>query len=741
MARTLNRLLALALLPAAALAAPPSFEAVRASYVSSEAVLLDRHGAPLAELRVDRSARRLAWVPLAEVSPALQEAVVAAEDRRFHAHGGVDWRALASAAWDSLRRGRARGASTITMQLAAMLDARLRPAGERRTLAQKWRQVRAARALEARWTKAEILEAYLNLAGFRGELEGVHAAARGLFGKHPAGLDADEARLLAALVRAPNAAPRTVARRACALPAADGAGDCGRIERIAAVALGGRPGLASRLDAAPHLAHALLDRPGARVATTLDGGLQRFARDTLLRHLLALADRNVEDGAVLVLDNASGEILAYVASSGELSDAAQVDGITARRQAGSTLKPFLYALAIEERWLTAASILDDSPLNVATPVGLYVPQNYDRDFKGPVSLRTALGASLNVPAVRTLLLAGFERFHERLRALGFASLTEPAAHYGYALALGGADVTLLELANAYRALANGGLWSPARAAPGAPAPRQRVMSAGAAHIVSDILADPGARALTFGLASPLDTPFRAAVKTGTSKDMRDNWAIGFSDRYTVGVWVGNFSGSPMWDVSGMSGAAPVWNEVMGYLHRDRPGRPPQAAPAEVRQVPVRFEPPIEPARAELFLAGTETATVQLASDARPRIAYPGHGAILALDPDIPGALQRVALHATPAREGLAWVLDGERLGPAGAPILWLPRAGRHRLALLDAAGREVDAVRFEVRGALSARAATAPRRAPAAAAAAAAAAPRRAPPSDTRGAPAGRAPG
>ena len=585
------------------------------------------------------------------------------------------------------------------MQLAALLDPTLAAARNGRTLAQKWRQARAARAIEQRWTKSQILEAYLNLVSFRGELEGAHAAARGLFDKHPSGLDAAEARLLAALVGAPNAAPRAVARRACAIerlsPDADA---CMRLERVAAIALAGRTPIRAPFDAAPHLARALLDRPGARVATTLDAGLQRFARDALQRHLLALADRNVADGAVLVLENSTGDVLAYVASSGDLSDSGEVDGITARRQAGSTLKPFLYELAIERRWLTAASILDDSPLHVTTPVGLYVPQNYDRDFKGAVSLRTALASSLNVPAVRTLLLAGYESFHERLRALGFASLTEPADYYGYALALGGADVSLLELANAYRALANGGLWSPVRVVPAAnpgEAPR-RVMDARAAHVVSDILADPGARVPTFGFASPLETRFWAAVKTGTSKDMRDNWAVGYSARYTVGVWVGNFSGEPMWDVSGISGAAPVWNEVVTYLHRDVPSRP-EPAPEGVARTVVRFVPPIEPTRAELFLAGTEVATVRLLDHARPRIAYPGDGSILALDPDIPAARQRVALDATSTRAGLSWTLDGASLGPADKPLLWAPHPGRHEPRLVDASGSVQDIVRFQVR--------------------------------------------
>jgi penicillin-binding protein 1C len=689
------------LLASSALAAPPDLHAVRAGFRSSESVLLDRHGEALHELRTDPTRRRLEWVALERVSPALVAAVIAAEDRRFHEHGGVDWYALAGAAWDNLAGGRRRGASTITMQLAAMLDEGLRAGAGGRSFAQKWRQARAARALEWRWRKEEILEGYLNLVPWRGELQGIAAAARGTFGKHPAGLDGEESALLAALLRAPNAAPAVVARRACALLHARGEPrDCDRLERLAALHVGARPRIRASLDAAPHLARTMLARDVAAVRTTLDAGLQRFARDSLVRHLAALAGRNVEDGAVIVLDNATGDVLAYVASSGELSGAGEVDGITARRQAGSTLKPFLYADAIERRLLTAASLLDDAPLHVATPVGLYVPQNYDRSFKGVVSVRTALGSSLNVPAVRTLVAGGFEAFHERLRALGFASIDRPAEHYGYALALGGADVSLAELANAYRALANGGEWRPVRFLPDeAPAPGRRALDAAAAFIVGDVLADRGARALTFGLESPLAARSWAAVKTGTSKEMRDNWALGYSDRYTVGVWVGNFSGAPMRDVSGVSGAAPVWQEIMNRLHRGTPSRAPAPPPGVVARR-VQFEPALEAARDEYFLAGTEMAAVRIAvAPARARIAYPDDGTIIALDPDIPAAQQRVALRASGAGAGGSWRIDGRPAGGAQAVTLWMPVPGRHRLALHDAAGREVDAVRFEVRGA------------------------------------------
>jgi len=702
----LARASALALLAAASLASaadaadtgPPDLAAVRASFRSSESVLLDRHGEPLHELRTDPTRRRLEWVPLERVSPALVAAVIAAEDRRFRSHGGVDWAAFLGAAWDNLAGGRRRGASTITMQLAGMLDQRLRAGTGGRSLAQKWEQVRAARALEARWRKDEILEAYLNLAAWRGELQGVAAAARGLFDKHPGGLDREESALLAALLRSPNASPSAVARRACSIPDAPGdARDCDRLERLAALHVGAKPRIRARLDAAPHLARALLGRGETAVRTTLDAGLQRFAREALVRHLAALAGRNVEDGAVLVLDNATGDVLAYVASSGDLSGAEEVDGIAARRQAGSTLKPFLYADAIERRLLTAASLLDDAPLHIATPVGLYVPQNYDRSFKGAVSVRTALGASLNVPAVRTLLAGGVEPFHERLRSLGLASLDRPAEHYGYALALGGADVSLLELANAYRALANGGEWRPVRFTPGdEPGPGRRALDPAAAFIVGDVLADRGARAPTFGLESPLAARSWAA---GTSKDMRDNWALGYSDRYTVGVWVGNFSGAPMWDVSGVSGAAPVWQEVMNRLHRGAPSHAPAAPPGVVTRR-VRFDPALEPAREEYFVAGTEMPEVRVAATpARARIAYPGDGTIVALDPDIPAGRQRIALRASGAGSGGSWRIDGRLAGSADGVALWQPAPGRHRLALLDAEGRELDAVRFEVRGA------------------------------------------
>jgi penicillin-binding protein 1C len=372
--------------------------------------------------------------------------------------------------------------------------------------------------------------------------------------------------------------------------------------------------------------------------------------------------------------------------------------VLARRQAGSALKPFLYGLAIEQRLLTAASLIEDAPLEIATPQGLYRPRNYDERHRGLVSVRTALGASLNTPAVRTLEMLGGEPFLARLRALGFAGLTRPATHYGPSLALGSADVSLWELVAAYRTLATGGLASPLRLTAGDTTPT-RVLPADATFLVAQLLADREGRSPTFGLESVLATPGWSAVKTGTSKDMRDNWCVGFSDRVTIGVWVGNFSGAPMHDVSGVTGAAPIWAELMEAVHRDGASRPP-APPDGVVTTTVAFPRDVEPPRPEWFLAGTETRVpaARALAGAPPRIRTPTAGTRLALDPDVPAGHQRLLLEADTGDRALRWRLDGTDLGPAHRPQLWEPRPGRHVLALVDGNARSVDEVAFEVRG-------------------------------------------
>jgi penicillin-binding protein 1C len=675
--------------------AAPSFEQVRAAYRSSDAQLLDRHGEAIQSLRIDMTVRRLPWVALNDISPALPAAVLQAEDRRFYQHDGVDWSAAAQAAWDNLFRTRPRGASTITMQLAALLDPVLQPGAKGRSLGQKWDQVKAARELDAHWTKQQIMEAYLNMVPYRGELQGVGAAARGMFGKAPSGLDMSEAVILASLLRGPSAGQKLVSQRACALaqelrlPST-----CSEIQLRIIVAMG-RPQLAAYLPPAPQVAQQLLTRSGQALRSTLDAGLQRHAQSVLRQQLAALSGRNVNDGAVVVLDNASGEILAYVGNAG----GGEVDGVAALRQAGSTLKPFLYELALERRQITAASLMDDTAIDISTPSGMYIPQNYDKNFKGYVSARTSLASSLNVPAVRTLVMTGMERFHERLHEVGLSSLTQPAEYYGYSLALGSAEVSLLELSNAYRVLANGGMYDAPTLLPRTATTPRRVMDAKASFIIGDILADRAARSMTFGLKNELATTFWSAVKTGTSKDMRDNWCVGYSDRYTVGVWVGNFDGQSMWDVSGVSGAAPVWRDVMDYLHRGQTSRAPKPPAGVVRQQIV-YEPALEQPRSEWFIAGTQSPVIALLQDQHrvPKILYPGESSIIALDPDIPDAIQRVFFQAQ-AGQGLSWQLDGEPLGQASTDYAWRPTPGPHQLALVDANAKPIATASFQVRGA------------------------------------------
>ncbi|MEI9850203.1 MAG: penicillin-binding transpeptidase domain-containing protein [Sphingomonas sp.] len=542
-----------------------------------------------------------------------------------------------------------------------------------------------------------MLEAYLNLAGFRGEAQGIGAAALGLFGKTPATLTRDDALLLAALLPDPGAKPDQVARRACALGREK---DCTRFAAAAASMLGPARSLALDPGLAPHLADKLLVKPGMRVTSTIDSRIQRVAIAALRRQLQGLGGTRARDGAVLVADNATGEVLAYVGGIGGASTAPAVDGVSRNyRQAGSTLKPFLYAQAIEKGYLTAASILDDSPVQLDTDSGLYVPQNYDRAFKGPVTARMALAGSLNVPAVRTLLLVGVDAFRDRLWDTGFRGLTEDGQYYGFSLALGSAEVTLFEQVAAFRSLARGGRWAPLRLTPQDPQePPRRITTPQAAWIVADILSDPQARAGTFGTDSALRLPFWAAVKTGTSKAMRDNWCIGFSDRFTVGVWVGNLEGDPMRAVSGTSGAAPVWRDVMMALHAGHPSREPPR-PGGVEERRIHFAGGLEQPRREYFLAGTALSEVAVAppESRRPRIVNPIAGSVYALDPDIPRDRQRLAVAVTGEAAGHRLLLDRQDLGTADSRPMILAGPGRHRLRLTDLSGRVVDQVTFTVR--------------------------------------------
>jgi penicillin-binding protein 1C len=729
-------------------ATPPTFDSIKSNHTASNHLILDRNQQPLQRIRIDNKVRRSEWTKLDDISPALIDAVLASEDKRFFDHGGVDLRAAASAAISNLSSGKTqRGASSISMQVAATFDASLTRGSDGRTMTQKFDQAQAAWELEGAWSKQQILEAYLNRIFFRGELQGIGAASEHLFGKAPHGLNAVESAILAALIRAPQAQRAVVERRACELLQAASRGDeCPRIAYAmdqwgsASALRGDGENLAPHVvkylsSASTAIAPFVVSSASLRMATTtIDRDLQIAARDAINKHLQALAGRNAQDAAVVVIDNTTGDVLAYVGSSGRLSQAGEVDAARAPRQAGSTLKPFIYALGFEKNLLTPATLLDDSPFSVDVGGGAYTPQNYANEYIGPVSVRTALASSLNVPAIRALTLVGVAPTHATLKRAGLTTLVNDPDHYGFSLALGSADVTLTELTNAYRAIANGGVASPiqfkacdANCRSGLPriasetqnsrqAPptvenkigATRLFSESTAWLITHILSDRGARYVTFGFDNPLALSHWAAVKTGTSKDMRDNWTIGFSTRVTVGVWVGNASGAPMHNVTGVSGAGPIWSDVMEAAARKYGAGRPSAMPANMVKRYIQFASNtdrIEASRDEYFIRGTEPQNTVIAareaSSAGARIVSPTDGTIIAIDPDIPDTHQRITLKSGDAKQANCWEVGGQSMGCSETPIAWSPRSATTdvvTIRLLDKNGEERDRIAITIRG-------------------------------------------
>lgn len=671
-----------------------SFGQVKSDWKPSYSLLLANDGRPMGEVRADFSIRRMNWVSYSQLSPAIREVFISGEDKRFWRHNGVDWLALLNAAVDNRTAQHKRGGSTISMQLAASLRTTITHT-KRKNIRQKLRQMRTAKKLEQAWSKQQIFEAWLNQIDFRGEIQGIGAASQIFAAKPAQTISKAEALALAAMVPAPNAAIATIARRACsnAKRLAEPV-DC-QLVQARLTELIDRSKTSSRNPLAFHVKRKLAGNAGSTIRSTLDMDLQIFAEQILARHLKQLKHRNVRDGAILVSDNRSGDILAWVGSNLPTSRAGHVDGVTAKRQAGSSLKPHLYGLAIENRVLDASSILDDSAVQLESVQGIYAPQNYDRRFVGPVSVRYALGNSLNIPAVKALKLVGIESFMERLGDLGYTGLDQSADYYGFALALGSVEVSLFEQIQAYRTLANGGRFSPISLLPSPLAQTRQVLSEPAAYITTHMMADRSARQHTFGRYSVLDLPFAAAVKTGTSKAMRDNWAVGFSSRYTVGVWVGNFEGDSMTGVSGTDGAAPIWNQLMLRLHQEQTP-PPFIRPEGITQIKISFAPAIEAPRNELFLTGQQRPIIRAIGehDKSPRIRQPVDGTVIALDPDIPTAHQLVRFVTQGTIDDQRLLLNQQEIEPE---MLWHPILGRHDLRIVDANHNIIDHVSFTVR--------------------------------------------
>jgi penicillin-binding protein 1C len=449
-----------------------------------------------------------------------------------------------------------------------------------------------------------------------------------------------------------------------------------------------------RIDAAHFVAR--VPKGGAdSVETTLDGSLQRRTQQLLDRQIASLADRGVTDGAALVVDHQTDEILVWANGGGFTQrEGGQIDMVTVPRQPGSTLKPFAYALALERGW-TAATVLEDEPIAEAVGNGLHNFRNYSRHYYGPVRLREALGNSLNVPAIKTIQFTGRVELFELLGQLGITSLSEHPDFYGDGLALGNGELSLFELVSAYAVLARGGVRRPLKSKSEGVADREhRVLSAETSSLIADILSDPEARALEFGRSSVLSLPLQTAVKTGTSNDYRDAWTVGFSHRYTVGVWMGNLDRKPMREVTGSIGPALVFRALLAELHRNREGKPLYLS-RKLRQVAICRESGAVPGEScpramEWFRAETAPAAIcpvhagTVVADFRGEIQVgkPSPGLHLALDPRIPDELERFALEIEGLPKGarVEWWIDDEPFAESTEEhgrSLWPPSRGRH----------------------------------------------------------------
>ncbi|BDI16292.1 hypothetical protein ANSO36C_20940 [Nostoc cf. commune SO-36] len=576
----------------------PYFAPIRAADIAQNQLAMqfsDRNGLPLGTL-LTRDQEHTSVVPLNQVSPQFIHAILAAEDGSFYYHGALDMKAIIRASKEAIHAKRiVSGASTITMQLARMLD----PVP--RSVSGKLSEIWLSWRLVAGMNKDEILSAYINRLPMGGNIYGVEAAAQTYFSIPANELNLAQASLLAAIPNNPTyfnpyqhwerlkQRQKYVLNRMVQEKYISGA--------IAARTSTEKVVFQSRqqgIIAAPHflfwlanqipstsLEKGVLIPPFLRgvrgdqsvIRTTINRPLQQFVEAQVQQVISSLAANNVHDAAALVIDNHTGEILAYVGSPDYFNEAklGRNDGVQALRQPGSTLKPFVYELALEKGLIRPNTILADLPAHYAIPgAKLYSPTDYTESFLGPVRVRIALANSLNVPAVRVLEKVGVETFLERLHQLGFEHLNQTPEYYGLGLTLGSGEVSLWELARAYLTMARLGEATPLVSTfSDSPIqnPKSKIQNSTTIwQLITNMLSDNHARATAFGVDSVLNLPFPVAVKTGTSSNFRDTWTVGFTTNYTVATWVGNFNGEPMRQVSGVTGAAPLWNRIMLHLH-------------------------------------------------------------------------------------------------------------------------------------------------------------------------------
>jgi penicillin-binding protein 1C len=580
-------------------------------------IFLDRNGEVL-RFMPDETGERHIWIDLKDVPDIVKNAFIAIEDERFYSHNGVDLIAIVRALKDNIKHGKiVSGASTITQQVVR----RIYP--HKRTYKNKIIEIFRSYRLEGILSKDEILEQYLNRIPMGNNIIGVELASWVYFNKTVSDVSVAEAAVLASLPKAPGLlnpygknVEQLLKRKNTVLFKMAELGYLSKEELNEAlkyeIVFNKKPIFPNK---APHVVDLLTSR-GKKILgihhTTIDLNLQTEIEKILASHKVRLASRGARQAGVIVVQNPTMEVLASVGSiSYSPENKGYNNGTTALRSAGSTVKPFLYALALEEGY-TVSSLLEDVLRKYRTPSGNYSPDNFDRKEYGPVTMRVALGNSLNISAIKILEALDLEiayQIFERVRLINDSE--KGAGHYGLGLVVGNAEVSLEQLVTAYAILANGGIYRPLKYLLDEKEDKaDTVFSKETAYIISDILSDPSARIIIFGGIREMDFPFRISIKTGTSTKYRDGWAVGYTPEYTVGIWTGNFEGNPTNRISGASGAMPIFKEVMHLLYKSSyPSgyeRPENVIVAEVCGISgMKPGPHCNYVTRELFIKGTE----------------------------------------------------------------------------------------------------------------------------------------
>jgi penicillin-binding protein 1C len=694
--------------------------------------LVDRNNVVLREI-LSEEGGRCRWVALDEISRNLQKATLAAEDRYFYLHSGINPVAIIRALFQNIRQGSiVSGASTITQQVVRNIR------HSRRSFLAKMQEIWLAIRMERTLSKEGILTQYLNRICYGNQTYGIDAATRFYFDKSPADLSLAEAAFLAGLPRSPSILnpyvhfSRAKRRQEQILNRMFKRGDIPSTmwERAMAEPLKLIP--AEQNFRAPHFCDFILQKiplsqmgDVSKIQTSCDIALQEKVEMLVEDHIQRLKKNSITNSAVIIMDNTTGEILSMVGSMDFFDDRhdGQVNGAVSLRQPGSTLKPFTYGLALE-RGMTPAEILEDRDVYFPTPRGTYSPRNYDKKYHGKVRLRQALACSYNVPAVTLLDRLGTDLLYQRLKMMEFESLDKSPSHYGVGLTLGNGEVTLLELTRAYSALARGGIYVEERSILKCfdteekeitwikPAKPRRIFSPQVAYLLTDILADKDARIPAFGYLSPLNLPFPCAVKTGTSADYRDNWTVGYTPKHTVGIWVGNFDATPMFNISGVTGCGPLFKDIMLLLEKDN-GEIPFPTTEDMKRIkicPLSGNLATEycpGAMEDMFIEGTEpqeycpvhTGLAKRESSLTQReehfeIAFPQNNDVFKMDPVLRRPFQRIKFKTNMPEETtidrVEWRVDDRQVGEASLPfsLFWNLEPGLHRIQAVAFKGKK-----------------------------------------------------